>query len=447
MKKRYLIACLVALCLASPTAQGKRFITEHDLLKFTWIADPQISPDGSTVAFVRVTVNQQENRYETSLFAVPASGSEAPRRLTSGIRDTSPRWAPDGKRLVFVRSVEKDGKPQPPQLYLMQMDGGEGRAITDVPSGAGGPVWSPDGRTIAFSASTGSAEPKASESVGGGKSDVQVVTRAVYRSNGNPGYVDNAHHSHIFTISPVGSDTRLTPVPKQITDGEFDERGMEWAPDGSTIYFVSTHVAEPYYDESDDELFAVPTAGGAMTKITSIDGGINSVAVSPDGRQIAFVGTLRGKPIRSYSQPDLWVTNTTPGSTPRNLTADYDYDISGGIGGDQSAPRGGGRRPIVWSKDAASLLVVSAEKGSSNLKRVTISSGRIEPVTDGLHNVEAFSATPTSATSPSSTARGRRPADTRSQVSTPSSSRTSSRANRKRSTTRASTAKTSRAGS
>src|ERR1700694_922811 len=95
------LACaVIVVAVAVVQGQGKRVITEKDLFKFTWIADPQISPDGSTVAFVRVTVNDKENRYETSLFAVPASGAETPRRLTSGIRDTTPRWAPDGKRLA-----------------------------------------------------------------------------------------------------------------------------------------------------------------------------------------------------------------------------------------------------------------------------------------------------------------------------------------------------------
>jgi dipeptidyl aminopeptidase/acylaminoacyl peptidase len=67
-------------------AAEKRFITETDLLKFTWIADPQIAPDGSSVAFVRVTVNEKENRYQTSLFTVATTGGESPRRLTSNVR-------------------------------------------------------------------------------------------------------------------------------------------------------------------------------------------------------------------------------------------------------------------------------------------------------------------------------------------------------------------------
>src|SRR3984885_11406347 len=125
------LACAVIVAAAFTHAQGRRFITEKDLFKFTWIADPQISPDGSTVAFTRVTVNEKENRYETALFAVPTSGAEAPRRLTAGIRDTTPRWAPDGKRLAFVRAIEKDGRAQPPQIYLLRTDGGEARAITD----------------------------------------------------------------------------------------------------------------------------------------------------------------------------------------------------------------------------------------------------------------------------------------------------------------------------
>src|SRR3954469_5219506 len=103
MRKRPLIVVVFLLLATVPRAADTRFITEKDLLKFTWIADPQLAPDGSNVAFVRVTVNEKENRYETTLFTVATSGAEAPRRLTSNVRDTMPRWSPDGTRVAFVR--------------------------------------------------------------------------------------------------------------------------------------------------------------------------------------------------------------------------------------------------------------------------------------------------------------------------------------------------------
>ena len=393
MVRRIPLAVFATLVVLSsvPRAQGRRFISEQDLLKFTWVADPQISPDGLTVAFVRVTVNERENQYETSVFTVPSSGTEAPRRLTSGIRDTSPRWAPDGKRMVFVRAIEKDGKAQPAQLYLMDMSGGEARPLTDLPRGASGPVWAPDGQAIAFTASTGREGQEGRD--GKPQSDVKVITRAVYRANGTPGYVDSDHHSHIFSIR--GQTPYGTPAtPRQLTDGEFDERDPVWAPDGSKIYFVSTRVPEPYYEEKEAELFSVPAAGGAIAKVASIEGGIGNISVSPDGARIAFVGALRGTPIRSYSQPDLWVTNATPGSTPKNLTAEYDFDIGGGIGGDQAAPRGQNRKPIIWSPDGRKIAVVAAEHGSSNLKLIDVATGRVNPLTEGMQDIVAYSATP-----------------------------------------------------
>ena len=215
-----------------------------------------------------------------------------------------------------MRAVEKDGKAQPAQIYLLDTTGGEARPITSLPRGAGAPVWSPDGQTLRVHRRRRGTKGRKQQ--GGRKnnaSDVKVITRAVYRANGTPGYVDTEHHSHIFALS-MG-----TSSPRQITDGEFDEREPVWSLDGSTIYFVSTRVAEPYYENSDAELYSVPSAGGAIAKIASIDGGIGNLSVSPDGRRIAFVGTLRGKPIRSYSQPDLWVSDLAPGSVPRNLTA------------------------------------------------------------------------------------------------------------------------------
>ncbi len=334
---------------------------------------------------------------------MPSSGGEAPRRLTAGARDTAPRWAPDGKRIAFVRASERDGRTQPGQLYLLSMEGGEARALTELTAGAGNPAWSPDGTRLAFTSATEYKDPKASTEArpaGEKKSDVQVVTRAVYRENGNPGYVDNERRTHIFTISGLGSDAAPTPFPKvpaptQLTDGEFSEGGIEWAPDGSKIYFVSTRVAEPYFEEKGAELYAVPAAGGAIAKIAAIEGAIGNVSVSPDGSKIAFVGSLRGVPIRSYSQSDLWVTELRtrqhaeePDRRLRLRHRQRHRRRSGGAA--RAEPQAD--RLVEGLRCSRLVLSSSAEKGSSNLKRVSIATGKLEPLSTGEHDVVAFSA-------------------------------------------------------
>ena len=248
------IAVLVAAATIGTGAQSnradKRLITESDILQFVWVADPQITADGATIAFVRVVVNEQKDDYETSIWLVPASGAEAPRRLTSGTRDSSPRWSPDGRQLAFVRAVERDGRPQPPQVFLLALDGGEARAITDVPRGASSPVWSPDGLRIAFNSTTRPDDPppakdaKPESKSEGPKSDVRVITSAVYRSNGG-GWNDPERPSHLWVTDVQPGPT--IPKARQLTSGEFSESGAVWANDGSRLFFTSTRVADAYY--------------------------------------------------------------------------------------------------------------------------------------------------------------------------------------------------------
>src|SRR6266571_4963767 len=153
---RYLIPLLlITLVFAlSPALAQRRSITEKDLFNFVWISDPQVSPDGTRVAFVRVTVNEKKDGYNTSIWSVSTSGGDAPHQLTKGGHDSAPRWSPDGKYLLFLRATEKDGKAASAQLSILPMAGGDSFSFTDLPRGANHPVWSPDGKTIAFTSDT-----------------------------------------------------------------------------------------------------------------------------------------------------------------------------------------------------------------------------------------------------------------------------------------------------
>src|SRR6202795_1340013 len=152
--RTFLAYVLIATVGISVASAQKRNITEKDLFDFVWIGDPQVSPDGSRVAFVRVTVNDKKEGYNTSVWSVPTAGGEEPHQLTKGDHDSTPRWSPDGKYLLFLRATEKDGKPEPPQLSILPMAGGDSFSFTDLPKGASNPVWSPDGKTIAFASET-----------------------------------------------------------------------------------------------------------------------------------------------------------------------------------------------------------------------------------------------------------------------------------------------------
>src|ERR1700686_3792849 len=320
--RRYsLVLPLLFIAAAPHRLPDRRPITETDLFKFVWAADPRISPDGSQVAFVLVSVNQDKDRYETQIYVVPADGSAPPRPLTSGRNDGSPRWSPSGREIAFVRTPEPvDGKSKPPQIYLIPMDGGEARPLTDAPKGASSPVWSPDGRTIAFTSTPdSSAQAKADSARKAGSdsapkkrvSDVRVITRAQYRWNGG-GYTDPTAHSHIWTVPAAIGATGALPTFKQITFGGFDEGEPVWSPDGSRLYYTSNRRLEPYYDAGGQDLYSVPANGGPSLKVPSIDGGIGSIALSPDGKRIAFTGALNAKPLRFYNEGDLFVVDATP---------------------------------------------------------------------------------------------------------------------------------------
>jgi len=404
MRSRLLLVFVAITLFVCPALAQKRNITEKDLFNFVWAADPQISPDGSRVAFVRVTVNARKDGYDTAIWSVaPATGES--HQLTAGPRDASPRWSPDGKYLCFVRVPEKDGRPDLPQLFMLAMAGGDSFQFTTMARGAGGPQWSPDGKMIAFingatadelakAAPRPSPQPSASPSPAPSperESDIRVITRAIYRANG-AGYLDTKHPQHIWVINaPRSGDDKVTP--KQLTNGRYDDSNVTWAKDSSQIYFDSDHTDESYYELPKTDVYSVPVAGGTPAKLTSFDMGTGAFSVSPDGKQFAFYASVN-QPVQSYTEPDLWVMDIAPNAQPRNLTRDFDFDLGAGVGGDNTAPRGGGGAPPVWASDGKSIIALYGKQGRANLGRFDATTGKETDVTSGDQAVVSYRATP-----------------------------------------------------
>jgi dipeptidyl aminopeptidase/acylaminoacyl peptidase len=414
-----LIAC--ATVTPGPVAQtspsssapaAKRVITEKDLFDFVWIAKPELSHDGSQVAFTRVVVDGKRTGYETSIWTVSTSGDQAPVRMTNGKHDSGAVWSPDGKRLAFVRGGEKDesGKPQPAQIAILSLAGGEARIITDLPKGAGNPIWSPDGKRILFMSSTtpediekqerkkqaGKTEEKklgtaASDGDSEHESDIHIITRAVYRNN-DEGFLDPKRHSHFWVID-LPKDFDDAPKPRQLTSGDFSEREPVWTADGSRIYFATRRVDEPYYELPTTEIYSVSSAGGETQKLTTIPMGIGDLTLSPDGRQFAFHGSVN-EPVRSYSESNVWVMDVTADKPPHNLTGNLDLDMGDSVFGDNAAPRGGSGRSLYWSPDGSSLIDTINKSGRTVLVRVDANSGAVTEISHGDQAVLDFSVTP-----------------------------------------------------
>ena len=432
---RFAIYFSVLVAATTVASAENRNITEKDLFDFVWIGDPQISPDGMRVAFVRVTVNEKKEGYNTLIWSVSVTGGEEPHQLTKGDHDTAPRWSPDGKFLLFLRATEKDGKPDPPQLSILPMAGGDSFSFTDLPKGAGNPVWAPDGKTIAFTSETNAddlakqekkkrkeeelkkaisenspsprtagrstnktkptpksasdATAKKAEPEGEHESDIRVITRAIYRED-NEGYADPKHPQHIWIVAaPRNADEKVQP--KQLTSGRFDEGSIVWSNDAPQVYFTSLRLDEPYYQLPRTELYSIPASGGQPTKLNSIDMEMNNLSLSPDGKQIAFIASTT-QPINSYTQPDLWIVDLTPNAKPRNLTANFDFDVGDGVFGDNAAPRAGGVNSPLWTPDGHSLIEICGKEGKTILASFDVESSAETDLTHGNQAVLRFCA-------------------------------------------------------
>jgi dipeptidyl aminopeptidase/acylaminoacyl peptidase len=268
-----------------------------DVNALTGVADPRVSPDGTTVAYLVTAVDREANEYRGAIWLAPLDGSSAPRRFSSGEkRDAEPRWSPDGTELAFTS--DRAGKVA--QLYVMPVNGGEARKLTSLSEDVEHPAWSPDGSRIAFVSRVRDA---AYDEEDERRRRPRRITRLQYKLEHVGWTVDRPQH--LFAVRADGSGE-----PVQITAGDFEDTSPAWSPDGSAIAFVSARhedwdveLANDVYLIDAPELDAPAAAVGARAKSGAAEGRAGAPAAGgpamPEPRRLTHGGGQVDGPVWS----------------------------------------------------------------------------------------------------------------------------------------------------
>lgn len=393
----------------------RRDIRTTDLHAFSLPADPQLSPDGSQVAYTLTSADLAANGYRTGIWLAPTDASSPPRRITGGAaagtsspatRDGSPRWAPDGHRLAFIS--DRTGRPC---VWLLDLAGG-GEAqpvlkgdndkleVSDL-------AWSPDGKYLAVVARTAKRDrPTTSDwaSTGwrpGENPDVTVITRLRYKFNGR-GLLDE-RYSKLYLVETTAHVQ--SAAPRQVTFGPYDDASPHWSPDGRWLLFASSRNPDRELHPRTD-VFALDISGLAdatpaselpATRLSSTHtGSLTSPAISPDGHWLLCQGTaveaggaanthLWLIPLRHAVQsarhsptPDTGHAAGEPWVKPQvsgwlDILAGFDRSLGNSITADVRTDPGLDRP--LWSGDGRWIYFTATDGGFCRLSRVRLPEG------------------------------------------------------------------------
>ncbi|MCY3963524.1 MAG: S9 family peptidase [Acidobacteria bacterium] len=365
-------AVFVALSVSSWAAlpaQETHPFSVHDMLAMERLSDPQMAPDGSTVAFVVRTTDLAANRGRTDLWSVPVEGG-APRRLTTHeAADYHPRWSPDGRDLYFLST--RSGSAQ---VWRLPLAGGEPRQVTDLPLDVGNLVVSPDGRRIALTmdvfaecetldCTAERLEERASgKTTGVGYDDLFVRHWDVWK---------DGRRSHVFVLElddsgaaagdPVdlmnGLDQDAPPRPF----GGAEE--IAFAGGGSAVIFASRAGGTPEAWSTNFDLYLAPADGSSEpVNLTASNPAWDSHPVlSPDGDTLAWVAMERPGYESDRFQVRLARLDGERLEDERALTADWDRSVSG----------------LAFSADGGTLYVTAADLGQRSLFAVDVAGGEV----------------------------------------------------------------------
>lgn len=337
MKRALLVVLFATAAFADRWSPSDRF-------KLVGVSDPQIAPDGKSVAVVVSRANVKDNRNETEIVAVDiAIGAVRP--LTYERRGVaSPRWSPDGERLAFLANAsnERDAKRQ---LWIMTTRGGDARRITDVPNGVQQFAWSPDGAQIAY-VTADEAEKGDKNNRSFEIDDDDFLTSGALTP------------SHIWVVSPDGGAARrvtsgVWSLPVAHPPGPAPSP-LSWSPDGKSI--AITRRETPHEKTPDVAHVAiVDVATGNVRRLTDRAQDETQPLFSPDGARIAYWHSRGGQ---RGSENSIWLA-----------------PASGGVGSEVTKNLDRNIYRAVWMPDGKSFLTASHDATTTAYWLINTDSG------------------------------------------------------------------------
>ena len=314
-----------------------------DLPLLNTLSRPTLHPDGSRAVVAVSHPDLAADRNVGQLWSVALPSGER-RRITRGVADGSPAFSPDGSLLAFTRA-DADGNGQ---VFVIVAEGGEPIQVTDAPLGIEDFVWSPDSRSVAFTARV--PEPGRYGTVadlGPNAEAPRRITTLKYTANGVGYTTDRRAHVFVVEVPNPGEEPRYrtapsvgdehpeapaaAPVARQLTDGDADDTSPRFSPDGATIAFVTERHAHADTDLL-SQIFTVPVAGGAIERVTPEDStlSIGQVAWAPDGH-LLFTAIDVGSDRRDFIGRSGGLFHLDPGTGAVTRLSDDGYDLDGEI--------------------------------------------------------------------------------------------------------------------
>lgn len=355
------------LLLALPALAAAKGLTIDDMLAMQRLSDPAVSPDGKWVAYVVRDTDLDANRGRLDVWLQATDGTGEPKRLTSSTQnDSDPAWSSDGKWVYFLSS--RGGSAQ---VWRIAPTGGEAEQVTKLPTDVGGFKLFPDGKRLALvidvwpQAKSLADSVKRDDAEAKKKSKARVYTELLYRHWDT---WEDGKFTHLFVWDPNKADfaTDLTPgLDTDVPPGPFG--GMDQiaiAPDGKTLAYVARMGGREQAWTTNTDVFLVPASGGKATNLTASNKAYDfAPTYSPDGKSIAVL---------AMSRPGFEADR-------QRITV---YDAAGGKSKVLAEAWDRSADSLAWSADGKTIYTTADDVGNRKLFAVPVAGGDVKALTD-----------------------------------------------------------------